>query len=90
MTTIEQALRCAVNTAREQPAEVPYRSMAWIARAEAALDAADEAAIQACADDITLAHSQYRADFDEKGWLFDLRNLRFDALMAERKQVNAY
>lgn len=73
MTTLDEALRCAVDTAKEQPAEVPERAPDWIERAQTALDAEDAEAILACANEIRKAHSQYRAEFDVKGWLYDLR-----------------
>lgn len=72
--TLEEALRGAVNTAIHQRSEVPCAPANWIEQAQAALDAEDEGAISVCADTILLAHAQCRADFDVKGWLFDLRN----------------
>ena len=77
--TLESALRCAVITATEQRREVPEVPDGWVEQAQAALDASDEAAMSVCADTILLAHSQYRAEFDVKGWLFDLRNVCFEA-----------
>lgn len=87
--TLESALRDAVNTAQEQPAQVPQRKADWISRAQAALDAGDMKEIRACADEIRLAHSQYHADFDEKGWLYELRKIRFDEVCAERQNQPA-
>ncbi len=84
MTTLDEALRCAVNTAKEQPGEVPERTPDWIERAQAALEAEDEDAILACANEIRNAHSQYRADFDVKGWLYDLRLVHQNTLPACR------
>lgn len=79
--SIEDALRCAVDTATHQRHEVPNAPGGWILRANAALHDEDEAAMKLAADDILAAHGQYRADFDVKGWLFDLRN----AVAATRK-----
>ena len=72
--TIEEALRCAVATAKEQPSEVPARSSGWIEQADATLESGDAVSILNCANAIRRAHVQYRADFDLKGWLYDLRN----------------
>lgn len=72
--TIEEALQCAVDTAREQPSQVPERPVGWIEQAEAALESRDAIAILESANIIRRAHSQYRAEFDVKGWLYDLRN----------------
>jgi len=71
--TMEEALTCAVETAKEQPGQVPEAPAGWIEQAQAALDSEDEAQVAACAETIVRAHSQYKADFDVKGWLFDLR-----------------
>jgi hypothetical protein len=43
-------------------------------KAQDAIDADDDVATMECAKEITRAHSQYRAEFDVKGWLFDFRN----------------
>jgi len=75
VTTLESALRCAVITAIERHSQVPAAPLGWVEQAQAALDAGDTAAMSICADTILLAHSQYRAEFDVKGWLFDLRNV---------------
>lgn len=71
--TLEDALRCAVLTASEERAEVPEAPAGWAARAQAALDTEDAAEILDCATQIAMVHSQYSADWDHKGWLFDLR-----------------
>ena len=72
--SVAAALRCAVQTAQEQPREVPEAPAGWVAKAQAAVDTNNEEQVQACAREILSAHSQYRAEFDVKGWLFDLRN----------------
>jgi hypothetical protein len=72
--SVADALRCAVQTAQEQPREVPAAPAGWRAKAQAALDNKNHEQVQACASEILSAHSQYRAEFDVKGWLFDLRN----------------
>jgi hypothetical protein len=72
-TNLKSALRSAINTATEQPIEVPECPSDWIARAQTALDATDDDAMLACAKEIQKAHSEYRAEFDVKGWLYGLR-----------------
>lgn len=72
---LEAALRDALRTLAQQPREVPEVPGGWPARAQQALDAEDAQAIAACAVELVHAHSQYRATFDVKGWLFELRNL---------------
>ena len=79
IVSVTAALRCAVQTAQEQPREVPAAPEGWLAKAQQALDAGDEFQIQACAGEILRAHSQYRAEFDVKGWLFDLRSAVYKA-----------
>ncbi|WP_420213379.1 hypothetical protein ACN8ZM_39870 (plasmid) [Burkholderia aenigmatica] len=74
IVSVEDALRCAVQTAQEQPREVPEVPEGWLRQAKDALDAGDAGRISIAADTILLAHSQYRAEFDVKGWLYDLRN----------------
>lgn len=74
IVSVADALRCAIQTAQEQPREVPEAPAGWAAAAQTALDAGDAEQIQACADQILRAHGQYRAEFDIKGWLYDLRN----------------
>jgi hypothetical protein len=74
IVSVAVALRCAVQTAQEQPREVPAAPEGWLARAQHAVDTENDDQIQACAGEILRAHSQYRAEFDVKGWLFDLRN----------------
>lgn len=73
--TLDAALRCALLTLKEQPTVVPAAPLGWHEMAEAALATSDADAMTACAREIASAHSQYRADFGIKGWLFDLRNL---------------
>lgn len=73
---LDEALRCAVETAKFQRSEVPELQEGWIANAESAINIDDQAAMAASADEILTAHIQYRADFDVKGWLFDLRLAR--------------
>lgn len=72
--TVEDALRCAVRTAQEQPGQVPEAPPGWIELAQAALDDEDGSKISIAADTILLAHAQFRAEFDIRGWLYDLRN----------------
>lgn len=72
---LEAALRDAVRTLAQQPREVPEAPEGWQARTLQALEADDGEIIAACAMEIVHAHSQYRATFDVKGWLFELRNL---------------
>lgn len=72
---LEAALRDALRTLEQQPREVPEVPDGWPTRALHALAAEDAQAIAACAMEIVVAHSQYRATFDVKGWLFDLRRL---------------
>jgi hypothetical protein len=74
---LDEALRGAVETAKYQRFEVPELPDGWIVQTEKALDLADPVAMAASADQILAVHSQYRADFDVKGWLFDLRLARF-------------
>lgn len=72
--SVHDALNGALQTAHEQPREVPAVPDGWAAKAQAALDSQDAEQIQVCAREILASHSQYRAEFDVKGWLFDLRN----------------
>ncbi|WP_150609494.1 MULTISPECIES: hypothetical protein [Pandoraea] len=72
--SMEDALRCAVLTAKEQPREVPNAWAGWIEEAEDALDSHDASRIGDAVKSVLMAHTQYRADFDVKGWLYDLRN----------------
>ena len=74
IVSVEDALRSAVRTAQEQPGQVPVAPQGWVEQAQAALDVEDEGRISVAVGTILLAHSQYRADFDIKGWLYDLRN----------------
>jgi hypothetical protein len=74
IVSVAAALSCAVDTGRDQPRDVPAAPASWVAEAQAALESKDPVRVRACADAILSAHSQYRADFDVKGWLFDLRN----------------
>lgn len=71
---VADALRCAVQTAQEQPREVLVVPAGWLAKARAAVDNKNDEQVHACASEILSAHAQYRAEFDVKGWLFDLRN----------------
>jgi len=77
--TIEEALRCAVLTAQEQPGQVPDAPAGWLERAQAALDAEDEDRIVVEAHAIVRAHALYRAETDVKAWLYDLRTAVRDA-----------
>lgn len=72
--SVVDALRCAVLTAQEQPGQVPEAPSGWLQQAQDALDAQDVGRINTAVDAVLRAHNQYRADFDIKGWLFDLRN----------------
>lgn len=72
---ISSALRCTLLTLAEQPREVPQAPTGWSVRTQAAIDKNDESAVMDCAIEIVQAHSQYRAEFDSKGWLFDLRQV---------------
>ncbi|KVD92933.1 hypothetical protein WS63_07820 [Burkholderia stagnalis] len=74
VVSIEDALRGAVHTAEEQPRELPAVPHGWLLQAKAALAAEDQAGIRIAADTILMAHSQYRAESDIKGWLYELRN----------------
>lgn len=75
IATLDAPLRCALRTLEAQPREVPQVTQGWADRAQAALDENDELAMTACSFEIARAHSQYRAEFDIRGWLFDLRNV---------------
>lgn len=74
IVSVTAALQCALTTLNEQPREVPAAPAGWAVKAQAALDGADSDQILVCAGEILSAHAQYRAEFDVKGWLFDLRN----------------
>lgn len=74
IVSVAAALQCAVQTLAEQPREVPAAPAGWAEKAQAALDARNDEQVGQCAREILTAHSQYRAEFDIKGWLFDLRN----------------
>jgi hypothetical protein len=67
------ALQCAVNTLESQPREVPEAPKDWLARAKAALASKNKDEIVLLANEIAKSHSQYNAEFDVKGWLYDLR-----------------
>ena len=77
--SVEDALRCAVLTAQEQPGQVPAVPAGWIEQAKEALDEESEGKISICTDSILLAHAQYRADVDINGWLHDLRTAMREA-----------
>ena len=79
---IDEALRCAVSTAETQPSAVPACPDGWLERARAAADSDDREAIRACAEEIWKAHHGYRAEFDIKGWLYELR-ISIDTLKAQ-------
>lgn len=71
--TLEDALRCTVLTAKEQPSQVPEAPAGWLERAEAALAFEDDAQISAEARAIVRAHALYRAEPEMKAWLYELR-----------------
>lgn len=66
-------LQCAMDTLMVQPREVPQAPAGWLEKAQLALESDDEPAMLECALDIARAHAQYPAEFDDKGWLYDLR-----------------
>lgn len=70
---LRTVLQCAVDTATDQRREVPEIPLGWLTKAQLALDSFDEPAMLDCATTIAKAHGQYRAEFDVKGWLYDLR-----------------
>jgi len=74
IVSVADALRCAVLTAQEQPGQVPEAPPGWMQQAQDALEAEDDGRINIAANTIMRAHGQYRAEFDIKGWLYDLRN----------------
>ena len=88
ITVLHSALACALLTLEDQPIELPEVPEGWAARAQKALDSYDNDAIIFCAREILSAHSQYRADFDIKGWLFDLRNVTPRKPKQETAQLN--
>lgn len=58
---------------------MPAAPGGWLGKAQQALETENDEQIQACAGEILRAHSQHRAEFDVKGWLFDLRNAVYKA-----------
>lgn len=77
VSNLATALRSAINTAIEQPSEVPELPPGWLAEANAAIDTYSHSAMCYAAQTILSAHSQYKADFDTKGWLHELRQVFF-------------
>lgn len=82
---LRAALQCAIDTAKDQPREVPELPAGWLARAEAAVANSDDALVESLAREIASAHSQFPAEFDRKGWLYDLR----EVLLANRLALRA-
>lgn len=76
--SLRDALRCAVLTAQDQPREVPNAPPGWLADATRVLADEDAEGIRVQALAVSRAHNQYRAEFDIKGWLYDLRNAQFE------------
>lgn len=73
--SLPAALRDTIQTAIDQPGEVPEMPPTWLTSAKVALQNEDFTAMRRCMESILKAHSQYRAEFDIKGWLFDLRRI---------------
>jgi hypothetical protein len=84
--SLVEAVRCALLTLEEQPAQVPQIPKGWAAKARAALNSKVTEEIKICALEIAKAHSQYRAEFDIKGWLFELRIAIEQSNLEEQKQ----
>lgn len=80
------AFEHAIRTAREQPGQVPEVSQEWLEQAESALRDKDYLRVYGLAGELIRAHAQYRADFDVRAWLFDLRNAQH-ALRLRAAQV---
>lgn len=78
--SLRTVLQCAVDTATDQRREVPEAPAGWLQAAQLALDSNDEPAMLECATTIARAHGQYRAEFDIKGWLYDLRQTLYPPL----------
>lgn len=83
--TLNSALQSALDTATDQPREVPELPAGWADRVATALANDDVAQVEALAKEIATAHSQYPAEFDRKGWLYDLR----EALLANKLALRA-
>jgi hypothetical protein len=78
VVSLRDALYCAILTAQDQPREVPEAPAGWLEEAVRVVDVGDEDGIRVQAVAISRAHNQYRAEFDVKGWLYDLRNALFE------------
>lgn len=78
--SLSTVLECAMDTLMIQPREVPQAPAGWLEKAQMALESDDEPAMLECALAITRAHGQYPAEFDDKGWLYDLRQTLYPPL----------
>ena len=84
LPTLRAALQCAIDTAKEQPREVPECPAGWLARAEAAVAGPNDALVELRAREIAGAHTQYPAEFDRKAWLYELREVLLANMLARR------
>lgn len=87
--SLTSALQCALDTAADQPREVPEMPAGWVGRATTALANDDAAQMEVLAKEIASAHSQYPAEFDRKGWLYDLREVLLANKLALRNAAGA-
>ena len=83
VVSLRDALHCAVTTAHDQPREVPEMPAGWLDEAQRVVAVDDAEGIRTQCLVVARAHSQYRAEFDVKGWLYDLRI----ALWEDKKSV---
>jgi hypothetical protein len=86
VVSLRDALHCAAVTAQEQPREVPEAPAGWLEETLRVLAVKDEDGIRGQAVAVSRAHSQYRAEFDVKGWLYDLRNALYEDKKAHPEQ----
>ena len=72
---LETVIRCTIKTVQLCPNDLPQAPDGWLEMAEAALKSGDEAALMMAGLEMRVAHSQYRAEFDSRVALYELRKV---------------
>ena len=70
---LDKAMRLTIEAL--EGVQVGGLSTDWQARAQAALDSGYKPALLDCAKEVLRAHSGVRAEFDNRSWLYDLREI---------------